>query len=163
MMPSEFATSAICPRTRSGEMTHLRGWLAPRSSRSLFVSRGGSSDREATVGPDARPAKTPPTVGRIGTGPIVAKPEESGSQSSLMLSHGQAQDLVQQEATSRRGGDGLLGVILALNGVGEPVKLEDLECDPYFRSPRILAVSDSELADFERVRVGSNAWRERSG
>ena len=71
-----------------------------------------------------------------------------------MLSHGQAQDLVQQEATSRRGGDGLLGVILALNGVGEPVKLEDLECDPYFRSPSDLAVSDSELADFERVRVG---------
>jgi hypothetical protein len=89
------------------------------------------------VGPDARPAETPPTVGGIGTGAVVATAAESVLQFSLVLSHGQVQDLVQQEAASRKGGGGLLGVILALNGVGEPVKLEDLERDPGFRSPRI--------------------------
>jgi hypothetical protein len=42
------------------EMVQVRGGLAPRFSRSLSVSCGGSSVREASVGPDVRPAEMPP-------------------------------------------------------------------------------------------------------
>lgn len=87
--------------------------------------------------PDARPAKTSSTLEGTRTQPRVAAVNEPRSQFSLVLSHGQVQDLVQQEAASRKGGGGLLGVVLALNGVGEPTRLEDLERDPCFQSPRI--------------------------
>ncbi len=63
--------------------------------------------------------------------------EKSGPQFSLVLSYGQVQDLVQQEAASRKGGGGLLGVILALNGAGKPARLEHLAHDPVLRSRRL--------------------------
>jgi hypothetical protein len=73
----------------------------------------------------------------IDTRPVAVPAEASGTQFSLVLSHGQVQDLLQQYAASRNGGGGLMGVVLALNGVGEPARLEELERDPSFRSPRI--------------------------
>jgi hypothetical protein len=46
----------------------VRGGLALRSSRSLFVSCGGSSVREASVRLDVRPAETPLPVKETASG-----------------------------------------------------------------------------------------------
>lgn len=89
------------------------------------------------MGPDARPAKAPSMVD--GTAPriAVATSDEADKQFWIALSHGQVQELVQQEAANRGGGRGLLGVVLALNGVGERIDLDELMRDERYHDRRI--------------------------
>jgi IclR-like helix-turn-helix domain-containing protein len=55
----------------------------------------------------------------------------------LALSDGQVQDLVLQEAMSRGAGRGLVGVLLALSGVGRRIDLEELMRDERYHDRRI--------------------------
>ena len=74
-----------------------------------------------------------------GTAPriAVATSDEADDQFWIALSHGQVQELVQQEAVNRGGGRGLLGVVLALNGVGGRLGLEELTRDQRYHDRRI--------------------------
>lgn len=79
--------------------------------------------------PDARPAPAPSTAdGEAQTGD--ALPEADATQQFLLpLTDGQVQEVVQQEAENREAGRGLLGVLLALNGIGDQLGPEQLSRD----------------------------------
>ena len=94
------------------------------------------------MGVDARPAEAPPIAEAPvseGTAPggVAKKAEEGDKQFWLALSHRQVQELVQQEAASRGGGRGLLGVVLALNGASAPIDLDELTRDQRYHDRRI--------------------------
>lgn len=124
----ESATGAICPRNRGVETIQVGAELAPCSARSLSVLPGGSSVNKASMS-DARPANAPSTVA-----PMTAEGETGFW---VALSDAQVQELVQQEAVSRGAGRGLLGVLLAVNGVGERIDLEELMRDERYHDRRI--------------------------
>lgn len=90
------------------------------------------------MGPDVRPAEAPPQdVGR-GLKIASARADEGDERFWLALSDGQVQDLVQQEAVSRGGGGrGLFRVVLALDGLGERIGMDELARDERYRSGRI--------------------------
>lgn len=112
------------------------GGLALCSSRSLFVSCGGSSVRGAFVGPDVRPVETPSIGEDKDSGIVSATTGGCDTQYVLELSAGQVQDLVWQ-AARRDGGRGLLWVVLALEGVGERIGMEELGRDERYQSGRV--------------------------
>ena len=87
--------------------------------------------------PDARPAEAPTMVEGTAsrtTAPMVGEADE---RFWLALSDGQVQDLVLQEAVSRGAGRGLVGVLLALSGVGRRIDLEELMRDERYHDRRI--------------------------
>lgn len=66
-----------------------------------------------------------------------ATADEADKQFWLALSHGQVRELIQQEAASRGGGPGLLGVLLALDGIGERIDLDELARDELYHNRRV--------------------------
>jgi AraC-like DNA-binding protein len=87
--------------------------------------------------PDARPAEAPSTVEATAPTIAAATADETDKQFWLALSHGQVQDLMRQEAANRGGGQGLFGVLLALNGVGERMDVDELTHDQRYQDRRI--------------------------
>ena len=115
------------------EMVQAGGGLASCSSRSLFVPCGGSNFKGAFVGPDLRHAATPPIGGDKVSTVTTGEPDV---RYVLELSAGQVQGLVQM-ASRRDGGRGLLWVVLALEGVGERIGMEELARDERYQSGRV--------------------------
>jgi hypothetical protein len=67
-----------------------------------------------------------------------ATADRANEQFWVALSHGQVRELIQQEATNRGGGGrGLLGIVLALNCVGERIDLDELTRDRHYRDRQI--------------------------
>jgi hypothetical protein len=91
----------------------------------------------AFVGSDVRPAGAPPLVQEAGSGVVSVGVDERDERFWVALSEGQVRDLVQREAVSRGGGGGLLGVVLALDGVGERIGMEELVRDERYHSSKI--------------------------
>jgi hypothetical protein len=89
------------------------------------------------VEPDVRPVETPPNAAETASEIASATTGERDTKYVLELSAGQFQDLVQQEAASRGGGRGLLWAILALNGVGERINMDELARDERYQNGRI--------------------------
>ncbi len=78
--------------------------------------------------PDARPAPAPSMADS--EVPKAALLEGGATQQFwLPLTDGQVQEVVQQEAENREAGRGLLGVLLALNGIGEQMGPEQVSHD----------------------------------
>lgn len=83
-----------------------------------------------------------PTVGsspveRTASRALAPIADKTDGQFWLALSDEQVQELVQQEAVSRGAGRGLLSVLLALNGVGKRIDLEELMRDERCHDRRI--------------------------
>ena len=90
------------------------------------------------MGTDVRPAETPSSGKGVGSefATPAATADDPAGQFWIALSRGQVQELVQQDAARRGGGQGLLGVVLALSGSRGPVGMEELMRDEGYHDRR---------------------------